>query len=56
MNSAFTLALIAATAVAAPLADKMTDLPDAPAFLTNMYSGYLDVTDTKALHYAFAES
>jgi carboxypeptidase C (cathepsin A) len=31
-------------------------LPDAEAFDTATYSGYLNVTDTKSLHYAFAES
>jgi len=56
MKSAFTIALIAAYAIAAPLEDKMGNLPDAPAFTSNMYSGYLNVTDTKALHYVFAES
>jgi carboxypeptidase C (cathepsin A) len=34
----------------------MGNLPDAPAFVTATYSGYLTVTDTKRLHYVFAES
>ena len=37
-------------------ADKMSNLPDAPKFTTNTYSGFLDVTSTKRLHYVFAES
>ena len=56
MKTNFALALVCATAIAAPLADKMANLPDAPAFSTDMYSGYLDVTATKRLHYVFAES
>ena len=42
--------------MAAPAEDKMGNLPDAPAFTTNTYSGYLKATDTKSLHYVFAES
>lgn len=34
----------------------MNNLPNAPAFTTDMYSGYLPVTETKSLHYVFAES
>jgi serine carboxypeptidase-like clade 1 len=49
-------ATFAAVAVAAPTADLMTDLPDAPAFTTDTYSGYLTVNDTKSLHYVFATS
>jgi hypothetical protein len=56
MFKTFATALIAATAFAASAADKMGNLPDAPAFTTDMYSGYLTVTDTKSLHYVFAES
>jgi carboxypeptidase C (cathepsin A) len=47
---------MAVAAMAAPKDDLMTDLPDAPAFQTNTYSGYLKADDTKSLHYAFAES
>ena len=52
----FAAILLSATAFAASEADRMGNLPDAPAFTTNMYSGYLTVTDTKSLHYVFAES
>ena len=52
----FTLACLAATAMAAPQSDLAANLPDAPAFPTNTYSGYLEVTDTKSLHYTFVES
>ena len=52
----FALACMAVVAMAASESDLMTDLPDAPAFATKTYSGYLKATDTKSLHYAFAES
>jgi cathepsin A (carboxypeptidase C) len=56
MKTAFTLALIATQFAYALEEDRMTDLPDAPAWKTPTYSGYLEVTETKRLHYAFAES
>jgi carboxypeptidase C (cathepsin A) len=52
----FAAALIAGCGLAAPLVDKMSNLPDAPAFTTETYSGFLNVSDTKSLHYVFAES
>ena len=52
----FALACMAAATVSAYAADKMSNLPDAPAFATNTYSGFLNVTDTKQLHYVFTES
>jgi carboxypeptidase C (cathepsin A) len=52
----FALALLATAALAAPKEDLMSNLPDAPAFQTDTYSGYLKVTDTKSLHYTFATS
>merc|ERR1712127_491650 len=52
----FALALIAAFTYAAPEADMMGNLPDAPEFVTQNYSGFLDVTSTKRLHYVFSES
>ena len=52
----FTSCLLAAVALAAPQDELMGQLPDAPAFPTNTYSGYLNVSDTKSLHYVFAES
>ena len=56
MKYAFAIALIAAVAHAAPAEDLMKSLPDAPAFTTKTYSGYLPVSATKSLHYVFAES
>jgi carboxypeptidase C (cathepsin A) len=52
----FSISLLVAVAFAAPTEDLMGNLPDAPAFTTLTYSGYLPVTDTKSLHYVFAES
>ena len=52
----FAMACLAAAAMAAPQEDLMGNLPDAPAFKTNVYSGYLTATETKKLHYAFVES
>lgn len=56
MYKNFIIALVSAVVMAAPIEDKMDNLPDAPAFTTNTYSGYLQVTGTKSLHYVFAES
>lgn len=56
MNRNFAVALLSAVAFAAPTEDKMANLPDAPAFTTDTYSGYLKVNATKSLHYVFAES
>lgn len=36
--------------------DYVAGLPDTEPFESNNYSGYLHVTDTKALHYTFSES
>ena len=52
----FVSCLFAAVTMAAPAEDLMGQLPDAPAFPTNTYSGYLKATETKSLHYVFAES
>ena len=52
----FALALLATAALAAPKEDLMSNLPDAPAFKSDTYSGYLNVSDTKSLHYTFASS
>ena len=52
----FSAGLLAVAAMAACEADLMGQLPDAPAFPTATYSGYLEVNDTKSLHYVFAES
>ena len=52
----FALACTAAVAVAAPTEDLAGNLPDAPKWATTTYSGYIKATETKSLHYAFAES
>ncbi len=52
----FALACTAAIAMAAPAEDLAANLPDAPEWATNTYSGYLKATETKSLHYTFAES
>jgi carboxypeptidase C (cathepsin A) len=52
----FSAGLLAAVTMAACDADLMGQLPDAPAFPTATYSGYLEVNDTKSLHYVFSES
>ena len=52
----FAFACMAATALAAPAEELMGNLPDAPEWQTNTYSGYLKASATKYLHYTFAES
>ena len=55
--SACLVALLGLSAVSsAPAEDQMKSLPDIGNFSTNAYSGYLNVSDTKALHYTFVES
>jgi len=49
-------ALLAAVSVAAPAEELMGTLPGTTPFDTNTYSGYLTVSETKQLHYVFAES
>ena len=56
MKQNFFVVLLSAVAFAAPVEDLMGNLPDAPAFTTKMYSGYLSASETKSLHYVFAES
>jgi len=56
MTTSFTTAVLVAVTLAAPAEDLMGALPDAPAFTTTTYSGYLPVSDTKSLHYVFVES
>ena len=55
MKLTFVSALLAAFA-SADAADKMANLPDAPEFASDAYSGFLEVTSTKRLHYTFVES
>ena len=53
----FVLSMLAVGALAAFESDRMGNLPDAPEFTTDTYSGYLTTTnETKKLHYVFAES
>jgi carboxypeptidase C (cathepsin A) len=48
--------MLAVAALAAPKEDIMGQLPNAPAFKTDTYSGYLKASETKSLHYVFSES
>ena len=50
------VAALATVAIAADKKDRMANLPDAPAFATDTYSGYLKASKTKKLHYVFTES
>jgi len=51
------LAALLATVQGAVEADEFTQLPGAPGpMTTKSYSGYLPVTESKALHYVFVES
>ena len=54
----FVLGLLFAAAVTAvPAEDKMTSLPECGGdFNFDAYSGYLDVSDDKKLHYVLMES
>ncbi len=54
MFKQFSVALLATAVVAAPSEDLMNNLPDAPPFTTTTYSGYLDATETKKIHYVFS--
>ena len=42
--------------ILADQADIMTQMPGCEPFNYNAYSGYLTVSDTKALHYIFVQS
>jgi cathepsin A (carboxypeptidase C) len=56
MKSFSIACLMAAAAVAAPTGDLVKNLPDVADFESPTYSGYLDVSETKHLHYMFTES
>lgn len=47
---------LSALVAGAPQEDFMSQLPDCEAFNVPAYSGYLDVTANKSLHYAFVQS
>jgi hypothetical protein len=49
-------ALLTSPATAKPQEDKVTSMPEFPSLPSDIYSGYLPVTDTKKLHYVFVES
>lgn len=38
------------------VADKIESLPNAPALLSNQFSGYLKISSTKRIHYFYVES
>ena len=48
--------VLAASALAAPAEDLMGQLPLTTAFDSPTYSGFLAASETKRLHYVFAES
>lgn len=50
------LGLLAASALAAPEAEKVSGLPKCPPLPSAWYSGYLQVSLTKSLHYVYIES
>ena len=56
MNTALALLGLLAVSNAAPAHDKVNALPDCGPPPTPMYSGYLNVSQTKALHYIFVGS
>merc|ERR1719464_564087 len=56
MMKTFAACTLAVAALAADEADRMSKLPMADDFKSPTYSGYLKVSETKKLHYVFAES
>jgi len=56
MYRSFISAALVAVSMAAPAADVAGQLPGAPAWPSTTYSGFLDVSSTKQLHYVFATS
>ena len=52
----FTACALAVVAMAADENDRMGQLPNTTDFTSPTYSGYLKASDTKKLHYVFAES
>ena len=56
-NKTLIISASAAAAFAADEADRVASIPDMATFDTYpVYSGYLNVSDAKALHYMFVES
>jgi hypothetical protein len=57
LTKSLVLAAISSVAFAADEADRVSSIPDMAIFDTYpVYSGYLNVSDAKALHYMFIES
>ena len=56
MIKSFASSALALMALAADENDRMGPLPMTTDFTSATYSGYLKATDTKSLHYVFAES
>ena len=52
----FTACILAVVAMAADESDRMGQLPNTTDFSSPTYSGFLKASDTKKLHYVFAES
>jgi cathepsin A (carboxypeptidase C) len=55
-SSLLVIGLLFGVADLAPTEDLMGNLPEVDAWRYGAYSGYLDVTDSKSLHYVFVES
>ena len=56
MMRTFTACALAVVAMAADEADRMGQLPGTTDFASPTYSGFLKASETKKLHYVFAES
>ena len=56
MKSFVSSCFLAVFVAAAPKDDLMGTLPMAEPFSSPTYSGYLDASETKKLHYVYAES
>jgi cathepsin A (carboxypeptidase C) len=58
MNKIALIALLglASTTVAMPVHDRVTKLPDCGMMPSNWYSGYMDASQGKHLHYVYIES
>lgn len=49
-------AIFVLTAFSAPYLDSVLNLPDCPPLQEKMFSGYLEVSNSKYLYYIFVES
>ena len=56
LSVTFAVALLFGMASAAPKAERVQALPDCGPLPSAWYSGYLTVSETKALHYVYVES